>query len=88
MFTYRMKSGDNETPRITIMTAPPLKVLQKCIHLHNGDLLIAINVKDSEQVVQDLLGVSACQHRENVHELHEVDVVVSVGVVHPEQMTL
>ena len=84
MFTYRMKSGDNET----MINAPPLKVLHKCVHLHNGDLLIAINVKDSEQVVQDLLGVSACQHRENVHELHEVDVVVSVGVVHPEQMTL
>ena len=84
MFTYRMKSGDNET----MINAPPLKVLHKRVHLHNGDLLIAINVKDSEQVVQDLLGVAACQHGENVHELHEVDVVVSVGVVHPEQMTL
>ena len=71
-----------------MINTPPLKVLQKCVYLHNGDLLIAINVKDSEQVVQDLLGVAPCQHRENVHELHEVDVVVSVGVVHPKQMTL
>ena len=71
-----------------MINTPPLKVLQKCVHLHNGDLLIAINVKDSEQVVQDLLGVAACHHRENVHELYEVNVVVSVGVVHPEQMTL
>ena len=63
---------------------PPVKVFDQGLHLEDSNLLIPIKVKHSKQVGHDLFWISARQHLEDVHELHEVDVIVAVGVVQPE----
>ena len=70
------------------LSQAPVKVFDQGLHLEDSNLLIPIKVKHSKQVCHDLFWVSAHQHLEDVHELHEVDVIVAVGVVQPEEVTL
>ena len=66
------------------LSQPPVKVFDQGLHLEDSNLLIPIKVKHSKQVCHDLFWIPARQHLEDVHELHEVDVIVAVGVVQPE----
>ena len=66
----------------------PVEVSDKSFHLDNSNLLISIEIKNSKKICHDLFWISAREHLEDVHELDEVDVVVAVGVVEAEEVTL